>query len=113
MPNVLTIRETVKRAKADGIPKLEKVTFGSQTTRNGRIRKTIALQYFPSLCETIKNGKISTRNEKVACSSQVTSSKKPPIPFGIGGFLACDPTRTIKCDCPQDSPISFSNPAFS
>ncbi len=28
-----------------------------------------------------------TRNEKVACSSQVTSSKNQPFPFGIGWFF--------------------------
>ena len=31
-----------------------------------------------------------TRNEKVACSSQVTSSIKTPTPFGAGVFIVAE-----------------------
>jgi len=55
--------------------------FGSQTIRHIKIGKVAALQHVLIHCKTMKNGKISTRNEKVACSSQVTSSIKTP------GFL--------------------------
>ena len=65
------------------LPKLEKDAFGSQTIQNGTIGKTVALQYFSIHHKTIKNGKISTRNEKVACSSHVTSSKKAPTLLGL------------------------------
>ena len=68
------------------LPKLEKDAFGSQTIQNDAIGKTVALQYFPIHRKTIKNGKISTRNEKVACSSQVTSSKIRDTPLGYPLF---------------------------
>ena len=68
------------------LPKLEKDAFGSQTIQNGTIEKTVALQYFSIHRKTIKNGKISTRNEKVACSSQVTSSKIRDTPLGYPLF---------------------------
>ena len=69
------------------LPKIYNDACGSQTIRYGKIKKTIAAQYFLTYSNTIKNSKTTTRNEKVACSSQVTSSKKTPNPFGLGVFL--------------------------
>ena len=45
-----------------------------------------------------------TRNEKVACSSHVTSSIKTSSPHGLDVFIWwCERTRNIKYDCPEDS----------
>ena len=61
------------------LPKIEKDASGSQNDTKRRKRKSVAAQRLSTLCETIKNGKNATRNEKVACSSQVTSSNKTAV----------------------------------
>ena len=73
-------------------PNLKNVASGRQKKPNIRTKKVIALQRFLTHYRTIQNDKITTRNEKVACSNHVTSSKKGH-PIGVALFGAkegCD-----------------------
>ena len=60
------------------VPTRRNKTFGTQTKRDSKSRKVVATQYISALLEMRQNIKIPARNEKVACSSQVTSSTKKP-----------------------------------
>ena len=52
-----------------------------------KIRKVIALQHFSATYKTICKVKNATRNEKVACSSHVTSSKRGQPQMGLSSFV--------------------------
>ena len=59
-----------------GYPSYKKMSLVAKTIHHTECRKDFAYQHVFTLCKTQKNGKSTTRNEKVACSSQVTSSRK-------------------------------------
>ena len=51
----------------------------AKTIEHTEYGKDIEYQYVFELYDTAENGKSTTRNEKVACSSQVTSSIKTSV----------------------------------
>ena len=51
----------------------------AKTIQHTQCRKVLEYQQVSAFINTSENAKSTTRNEKVACSSQVTSSKKPTV----------------------------------
>ena len=69
------------------VPTRQNEASGTQTKRDTKSRKVLDFTGFLALHEMIQNAKICARNEKVACSSQVTSSiNYPRNRGGFGGF---------------------------
>ncbi len=62
-----------------GYPRYKKMSLVAKTIHHTECRKDVAYQHVFTLYKMQKNGKSTTRNEKVACSSQVTSSKKNAV----------------------------------
>ena len=57
-----------------GYPSYKKVFLVAKTIQHTKCGKVVEYQQVSEFCNTSENGKTTTRNEKVACSSQVTSS---------------------------------------
>lgn len=68
------------------VPTRQNEASGTQTKRDTKSRKVLDFTGFLALHEMIQNAKICARNEKVACSSQVTSSIETALFNGKGRF---------------------------
>ena len=62
-----------------GYPSYKKVFLVAKTIQHTQCRKVLEYQQVSAFCNTLKNVRNTTRNEKVACSSQVTSSTKNAV----------------------------------
>ena len=59
--------------------------------------KVLAIPALSASYEKLPNALARARNEKVACSSQVTSSMRyPPKPIGFGGFSDVSSSKKMK-----------------